>query len=45
MVLARKARSIGEPELLGNWLYGVALRTARKARGRLAQQRERRGGR
>jgi RNA polymerase sigma factor (sigma-70 family) len=40
MVLARKARSIGEPELLGNWLYGVALRTARKARGRLAQQRE-----
>ncbi len=39
LVLARKARSIREPELLGNWLYGVALRTARKARGRLARRR------
>ena len=29
LVLARKARSLREPELLGNWLYGVALRTAR----------------
>ncbi len=37
LVLARKARSLREPELLGNWLYGVALRTARKARGRLAR--------
>ena len=33
LVLARKARSIRDPDLLGNWLYGVALRTARKARG------------
>ena len=40
LVLARKARSIREPELLGNWLYGVALRTARKARGRLARRRQ-----
>ncbi len=40
LVLARKARSVREPELLGNWLYGVALRTARKARGRLARRRE-----
>jgi RNA polymerase sigma factor (sigma-70 family) len=32
LVLARRARSIGERELLGNWLYGVAARTARKAR-------------
>ena len=32
LVLARKARSIRDPELLGNWLYGVTLRTARKAR-------------
>src|SRR5436305_833181 len=39
LVLARKAPSLREPELLGNWLYGVALRTARKARGRLVRQR------
>ena len=30
LVLARKARSIRDPDLLGNWLYGVALRTARR---------------
>ena len=29
LVLARKARSIRDPDLLGNWLYGVAIRTAR----------------
>ena len=39
LVLARRARSIREPELLGNWLYGVALRTARTARTRLARRR------
>ena len=32
LVLARKAHSIRDPDLLGTWLYGVALRTARKAR-------------
>ena len=32
LVLACKARSIRDPDLLGNWLYGVALRTARKGR-------------
>ncbi len=32
LVLARKARSIRDPDLLANWLYGVALRTAREAR-------------
>ncbi len=32
LVLARRARTLGERELLGNWLYGVALRTSRKAR-------------
>jgi len=37
LVLARKAGSVREPELLGNWLYGVALRTARKARRRIAR--------
>ncbi len=32
LVLARKARTIGTRELLSNWLYGVASRTARKAK-------------
>ena len=40
LVLARQARSIRDPDLLGTWLYGVALRTARKARGRLARRRQ-----
>ena len=44
LVLARKARSIRDPELLGNWLYGVALRTARKARVRLVSRRKREEG-
>lgn len=38
LVLARKARSIRDPDLLGNWLHGVALRIARKARVRLASR-------
>src|SRR5688572_12865561 len=32
LVLARKAASLGRPELLANWLYGVAYRTALSAR-------------
>jgi RNA polymerase sigma factor (sigma-70 family) len=40
LVLARKARSLRDPDLLGPWLYGVALRTARKARARLARIRK-----
>src|SRR5262245_9438733 len=32
LVFVRKAASIARPELLGNWLYGVASRTARVAR-------------
>src|SRR5262245_64726346 len=32
LVLVRKAASIRRPELLANWLYGVAFRTARAAR-------------
>jgi len=32
LVLARRASEIREPGLLGNWLYGVASRIARKAR-------------
>ncbi len=40
LVLARKSGSIRRPELLGNWLYGVALRTAREARMREGRRRE-----
>jgi RNA polymerase sigma factor (sigma-70 family) len=43
LVLVRKARSIGRPELLGPWLYGVAVRTASQARQaarRRARERE-----
>src|SRR5262245_53440397 len=32
LVLVRKAGSLSRPELLGNWLYGVAFRTAVKAK-------------
>ena len=35
LVLARRSRSIRDPDLLGNWLYGVALRTARCAKAQL----------
>jgi RNA polymerase sigma factor (sigma-70 family) len=41
LVLARKAGSIGQPEQLGNWLYGVASRVARKARADAARKRAR----
>jgi RNA polymerase sigma factor (sigma-70 family) len=34
LILARKAGRIARPELLANWLYGVAYRVARKARRR-----------
>ena len=39
LVLVRRAGSLERPELLGNWLYGVAYRTAHKARARLARRR------
>lgn len=32
LVLARRAGHLGRPELLANWLYGVAYRTALEAR-------------
>jgi RNA polymerase sigma factor (sigma-70 family) len=34
LVLVRRARALARPELLGPWLYGVALRTARTLRTR-----------
>ena len=40
LVLARKARTIRDCDRLGNWLYGVAFRTARCARVRLARRRK-----
>jgi DNA-directed RNA polymerase specialized sigma24 family protein len=44
LVLAKKARSIRDPGRLGNWLYGVAFRTARCAGLRLARRRKREVG-
>jgi RNA polymerase sigma factor (sigma-70 family) len=41
LVLVRKASSIAVPELLANWLYGVALQTALKARATTAKRRSR----
>jgi RNA polymerase sigma-70 factor (ECF subfamily) len=41
LVLARKAASIAYREKLGNWLYGVAYQTARKARAVRAKRRGR----
>jgi RNA polymerase sigma factor (sigma-70 family) len=38
-VLARKAGSIGQPDRLANWLYGVALRVAKKAHAAAARRR------
>src|SRR5215831_324958 len=39
LVFVRKAASIARRELLGNWLYGVAFRTARAARAAGARRR------
>ncbi len=41
LILARRAGSIRQPDLLGNWLHGVALRTAREARMRDDRRRRR----
>src|SRR5271166_961338 len=38
LVLVRKAGRIGRRDLLGNWLYGVAHRTALKALGNAARR-------
>jgi RNA polymerase sigma factor (sigma-70 family) len=39
LVLARKAGTIRRPELLANWLYGVACRTAARARADTSRRR------
>jgi RNA polymerase sigma factor (sigma-70 family) len=39
LVLVRKAASIQPRDLVGNWLYGVAYRTALETRGILARRR------
>jgi RNA polymerase sigma factor (sigma-70 family) len=44
LVLARRARSIGRPDLLAAWLHGVAARVARKARARAERRRRRERG-
>jgi RNA polymerase sigma factor (sigma-70 family) len=41
LVLARKAGSIVPRDLVGNWLHGVAYRTALQARDRLGRRRAR----
>jgi len=41
LVLARKAATIARRETLANWLYGVALRTAKDARSRTLRRRAR----
>jgi RNA polymerase sigma factor (sigma-70 family) len=41
LVLVRRAASIRKPELLGNWLYGVAYRVAVRARSQAARRRAR----
>jgi RNA polymerase sigma factor (sigma-70 family) len=43
LILARKAASIMPREKLGNWLYGVAYRTAMKARTKRTKRRGREG--
>ncbi|MBI1917228.1 MAG: sigma-70 family RNA polymerase sigma factor [Planctomycetes bacterium] len=40
LILVRRAGSIANPDLLGSWLYGVAYRTARKARTQAARRRK-----
>jgi RNA polymerase sigma factor (sigma-70 family) len=41
LVLARKAATLARRETLANWLYGVALRTAKDARSRTLRRRAR----
>jgi RNA polymerase sigma factor (sigma-70 family) len=44
LVLARRALSIRDPDLLANWLYGVTVRTARCAKLEIERRRKRERG-
>ena len=41
LILVRRAASIGRREQLANWLYGVAVRTAKEVKRRAARQKAR----
>jgi RNA polymerase sigma factor (sigma-70 family) len=41
LVLVKRARSIRDRDLLGNWLYGVALKVAKRSRADRAKRRNR----
>jgi RNA polymerase sigma factor (sigma-70 family) len=41
LTLARRAGDVADREAVGNWLYGVAVRTARRARAEAARRRAR----
>ncbi len=41
LTLARRAGEVAHPEAVGNWLYGVAVRTARQARAVATRHRTR----
>src|SRR5215470_6552413 len=41
LVLVKKAGSLGAPNSVGNWLHGVAYRTALKARSAAARRHQR----
>ena len=43
LVLLRKGATIKQPELLGNWLYGVAFKTARAAHTAAQRRRKKEG--
>jgi RNA polymerase sigma factor (sigma-70 family) len=43
LVLAKKAATLAEPELLARWLHGVACRTALRSRAEQARRRAREG--
>jgi RNA polymerase sigma factor (sigma-70 family) len=44
LVLARRASSVRNPHLLGNWLFGIAVRTARHLRRQRARTRTEHAG-
>src|SRR4051794_41631853 len=44
LLLARKAGSLRQPELVGPWLHGVARRTAAKARSAAIRRHQRQTG-